>query len=129
MARRKARTSARGGRRSSFVRRVRGRTKRGAINVGRMLAAGTYGFFRPDISRFVGRFTGSLPFGQFADEAGLLVAALITKATIGNRIPMLNRIANSALDIESAAIGEAIRLGGQLGIGNNGGPQLIRTVI
>lgn len=127
MARRRKRAS---NRRRAFLRtpRMRRRARNIGVDVQRMIGSGFYGYIRPDISRFVGKFTGNLPFGGFADEAGLLISALVAKATLGNRVPFVSRVANSALDIESAAIGQAIRLG-QIGNNNNGSGALIATVV
>ena len=82
-----------------------------------MLSAGIYGALRTKISGYIQPVVRNMPFGNIADETGLLLTAYMAKKFLGRKIPMLSKVANAGMVIESASIGQALA-SGQLGLGN-----------
>ena len=82
--------------------------------VGTVAAAAAYGAFRNQLSNALKPLTDKIPMGNVSDEIGLGIAAIVAKKYLGKKMPMVAKIADAALVIESARLGEAA-ISGQLG--------------
>lgn len=82
--------------------------------VGTIAAAAAYGAFRNQLSNALMPITNKIPLGNISDEVGLGITAIIAKKYLGKKMPLIAKVADAALVIESARIGEAA-ISGQLG--------------
>jgi len=82
--------------------------------VGTIASAAIYGAFRQKASDALSPLTNKIPLGNISDEVGLGIAAILAKKYFGKKVPMLGKVCDAALVIESARIGEAA-ITGQLG--------------
>jgi len=100
----------------------RRRSKKGiaAGNMGKILGAGLYGGVRARISTALDPIVSKIPAGNISDEVGMILASVAAKKFIGRKVPMVKEMADAALYVESAKIGETISLG-QLNLGFLGG--------
>lgn len=85
---------------------------------GTVLPAMAYGAMRAKLSNALTPITSKLPLGNISDEVGIGILAILAKRTLGKRMPIVANVANAALMIESARIGEAI-ITGQVGLGGS----------
>lgn len=75
-----------------------------------LVASGLYGAVREKLSNFVAPLTQSIPLGSIGDEVGLFFIANYAK-----KQRMLKNVAQAAMYIEGARIGEAIADGSAFG--------------
>jgi hypothetical protein len=92
-------------RRKSFKTRSYGKAT-GILGVA--LPAMAYGAVREKISTAITPYTNKIPLGNISDEVGMGILAILAKRTIGKKAPFVAKIADAALVIESARIGEAV---------------------
>jgi len=99
-------------RRRGFSRGRKGGILTGAV--GKLLGAGVYGALRERISNALAPLTSKLPFGDYADEAGILIAAF----AVNKFIPKAKIITEPAMVIEAARIGAGLASGIGTGAAN-----------
>ena len=87
--------------------------------LGTVLGAGVYGAFRARISDYLSQFTSKIPLGNISDEVGMGLMCILGKKFIGRKVPMLKKVFDAGLVIESARIGEAVATG-SLSLGSTG---------
>lgn len=75
-----------------------------------------YGIGRQQIAQAIQPFTSKIPLGNIADEVGMIALAFAAKKFVKN--PMVAQVANAAITIEMAQIGQALASGqlGNLGV-------------
>lgn len=95
-----------------FARTRRSRRSGGGNWKSLLVGAVVYGAARQQISTAIAPFTQRIPLGNIADEVGMIALAFAAKKFVRN--PMVNNVANAAITIEAARIGEAV-VSGQLG--------------
>lgn len=80
-----------------------------------MVMPGIYGAVRVDFNNLVTPYTNKLPvinqLGDNADEVGLILAGALISKYVGNKVPMVRKIARAGIMIESAQLGQSLRLG------------------
>lgn len=81
-----------------------------------ILGGMAYGAVRQKASDALAPFTAKIPLGNISDEVAMGAIAILAKKTVGRKMPLIKDIANAAIAIESARIGEAI-ITGQVGLG------------
>lgn len=106
-------TKSRGYKMARHARKSYSRGKSYGI-VGTVAAAAAYGAFRNQLSNALMPLTNKIPLGNISDEVGLGIAAIVAKKYLGKKMPIIAKVADAALVIESARIGEAA-ISGQLG--------------
>jgi len=102
-----------------MARRVKhrsGRFKRSAGMLGWVLGPVAYGAIRQKVSDRIAPLTSKIPLGNLSDEAGMLGLAYVAKKFVGKKIPLVSDVANAAMVIELARIGEAVA-NGQVSLG------------
>jgi len=117
---RRARVSSRAGyrfRRSRGGRRGGGSTKSGLMW---LVGAGIYGAGRAKIAGMVEPLTSKIPLGSISDNVGMLGVAWAAKKFIGGRVPLVNDIANAAMLVEAAQIGQELATNGFKAASGNG---------
>jgi hypothetical protein len=76
----------------------------------KMIGGALYGAARGTISTFIAPVTSKIPFGQFADELGMLgLSYYAAKGKLGSQF---KEIGTAGLYIESAVLGNALARGG-----------------
>lgn len=77
---------------------------------------GAYGAVRADIANFVMPYARQLPvvssLGENADEVGMIAALTLASKFVGNKVPVLRKLARNGIRIEAAQIGQNVRLRG-----------------
>lgn len=76
-----------------------------------VLGAGVYGAFRAKVSNYLSQFTSKIPLGTISDEVGMGLMCILGKKFLGRKVPMLKKVFDAGLVIESARIGEAVATG------------------
>jgi len=79
--------------------------------VGTVLGAGVYGAFRAKVSNYLSQYTSKIPLGNISDEVGMGLLCILGKKFIGRKVPMIKKVFDAGLIIESARIGEAVATG------------------
>jgi hypothetical protein len=94
--------------RRGFIRKIKSKTKRamGGLMMP-MVGAGLYGVGRRYLSNFISPLTSKIPLGQYADEAGMLIANYALYKFAG-RMPMIKDAAKAGMLIETAMLAEQI---------------------
>lgn len=106
---------------SNMARRSKGIKHYGKKYGGMMaqvLGAGIYGAVREKASNALMPITSKVPLGNISDEVVLGISAILLKRTLGRKMPIVAKIADAGIVIESARIGEAI-VNGQVGLGGS----------
>jgi len=76
----------------------------------KMIGGALYGAARGTVSTFISPVTSKIPFGQFADEVGMLgISYYASKGKFGSQ---LKDVGTAGLYIESAVIGNSLVRGG-----------------
>lgn len=89
--------------------------------IGTIGASMAYGAFRGKLSNAMQPLTNNIPLGNISDEVALGIVAIVAKKYLGRKMPMIAKVADSALMIESARIGEAIISGSVGGMASPSG--------
>jgi len=82
--------------------------------MGTLAGAAAYGAVRSKLSNALKPMTDKIPLGNISDEVAIGVLAILAKKTIGKKMPIVHKVADAALVVEAARIGEAA-MTGQLG--------------
>lgn len=80
--------------------------------LGTVIGAGIYGAFRAKVSNYLSQYTSKIPLGSISDEVGMGLMCILGKKFLGRRVPMLKKVFDAGLVIESARIGEVVATGG-----------------
>ncbi len=119
---RRVKSKIRGGyimaKRKSFIKRISHSRNYGVV--GTIATAAAYGALREKISTAISPLTSKIPLGAISDEVGMALLAILAKRMI--KTPMVTKIADAALVIESARIGQAA-INGQIGLGGSSSSQ------
>lgn len=111
----KRRKASVGTRRAYFsARRARRSSRSAGIGSGIPAIAGAalYGAGRAKLAEWVTPVTSKLPFGGISDNVGMLGVAWAAKKWLGGKVPMLRQVADAAMLIEAAQIGQELAVGG-----------------
>lgn len=95
---------------------------------GWLLGALGYGAVREYASNKLAPITARIPLGNISDEAALIATAYIAKRFVGRKVPLVADVANAAMVIELARIGEA-GVKGQIGLGSSSSSVSSNTVV
>jgi hypothetical protein len=112
-SRRRTKTTSRGAfmaKRKSYSRKSSGYSGM----IGTLAGAAAYGAVRSKLSNALKPMTDKIPLGNISDEVAIGVLAILAKKTIGKKMPIVHKVADAALVVEAARIGEAA-MTGQLG--------------
>lgn len=112
---------------SPFRKRSRSRRSSGfgfgmSGTIGTLVASAAYGAVREKVSTVISPLTSKIPLGDVADEVGMIIVATVAKKYIKN--PIVTKIADAALIVEGARIGESIATGRIMGGNSSIGGQL-----
>lgn len=106
------------------AKRRSGRRSSGMLggSTGTLLGAGLYGAARAKVAEFVSPVTSKIPIGgSLADNIGMLGTAWAAKKFLGRKVPMITQVANAAMLVEAAQIGQEIASGQAFGGSNSSG--------
>jgi len=84
-----------------------------------VFGAGVYGAVRAKVSTYLQQYTSKIPLGNISDEVGMGLLCILGKKFLGRKVPMLKKVFDAGIVIESARIGEAVATG-TLGLGSIG---------
>lgn len=94
--------------------------------LGTILGAMGYGAVRAKVSNYLSPYTSKIPLGTISDEVGMGLMCILGKKFLGRKVPMLKKVFDAGLVIESARIGEVVATGG-LSLGSTSQVQTVGT--
>jgi hypothetical protein len=109
MARKRFRRIGKRGSYFGFRKRHSSKRSSGAFSgMAWLLGAGIYGAGRAKMAQAISPITSKIPLGGYADNVGMIGLAWAAKRFIGGKVPLVKDIANSAMIVEAALIGQEL---------------------